>query len=359
MMVYDEKFRVGFAIDSRDFLDRQSVYAAASASFDGEFDMQLGAELRQFKPTFLFDILRMRKYWEIDDSVAGMIRYRYDLWDAYFTCKMELEQETPRKKKDVSIRYNHGEYGVNINAWEQIDIELGWNYYKADELALMVDYRNISSSIEWNINPRGGRAVHIEGSAVSGKLSSGDFEYSFQPLYNKNNFGRYIVHYAEYLPLPFWAHSMELFLRGGWIDREDIDDFFYLYMGSRDGLRGYSYYSIGGTKNAMARLTYRFPLWRDIDRQVTGLYFKSLYGAVFAETGKAWNSKEFDMKDLKSSLGYELRMSGFTFFSYPLAVSFMGAYGLDSIEYRDPFVQEIVYTEGEAWRYYGSVLFSF
>ncbi len=359
LMVYDNKFRFGIALDSRDFLDRQSVYAAASASLDGEFNLQLGAEFRQLKPTFTFDLLRMRKYWEINDSSAGDIRYRYDLWDAYFTCKLEFEQETIRRRKDVSIRYNHGEYGVNINAWQSAGIELGWNYYKADEVALMFDYRNIRKGIESNINPRGGRSLHVEGATVQAQLSSGDFEYSFQPLYNDNNFMRYVVRYEEYIGLPFWAHSLTAYIRGGWIDREEIDDFFYLYLGSRDGLRGYSYNSIGGTKNAMGRLTYRFPVWRDIDYQIPGIYFRSIYAAVFAEAGKAWNENTFDIENPQTGVGYELRLSGFTFFSYPLAATFMGAYGLDSIEYDDPFVPELSYTEGQAWRYYGSVLFSF
>jgi hypothetical protein len=358
-MVYDNKFRLGFAIDSRDFLDRQSVYAAASASFDGEFDLQLGAEFRQLRPTFNFDLLRMRKYWETEDPSLGQIRYRYDLWDAYFTCRLEFEQETMNRQKELGIRYNHGEYGVNINAWETIGIELGWNYYKADEGALLFDYRNIRKGVESNINPRGGRKLHAEASIVHAQLSSGDFEYSFQPLYNDNNFGRYQLLYEEYVGLPGWEHALTAFGRIGWIDREEIDDFFYLYLGSRDGLRGYSYYSIGGTKNAMLRLTYRFPIWRNIDKTIPGFFFRSLYAAAFGEAGKAWNENTFDLEDPIYSGGYEFRLSGFTFFSYPLAITFIGAYGFDEIEFSDPFVTEITYVEGQSWRYYGSVLFSF
>ncbi len=361
LMVYDNKFRLGFAIESRDFLDRQSVYAAASASFDGEFNLQFGAELRQLKPTFRFDLVRARKYWETDDPAAGHVRYRYDLWDAFFTCKLEFERETIRRRKDVSIRYNHGEYGVNINAWESVGIEMGWNYYKADALAVMFDYRNVEKGVESNINPRGGRALHLEADAVKAKLSSGDFEYSFQPVYNENDFMRYMVDYEQYLGLPLWAHSLTVYLKGGWIDREDIDDFFYLYLGGKDGLRGYSYYSIGGTKNALLMLTYRFPIVRSIDREIPGLFFRSIYGAVFGEAGKAWNENTFHeaVNDPKTSAGYELRLSGFTFFNYPLAVSFIGAYGFDEVEYNDPYDESLTYTEGRTWRYYGSVLFNF
>lgn len=360
LLIYDRKFRVGLAVDSRDFIDRQSVYAAGSYGIeDGEFDLQLGFALRQFKPTFTFDLLRMRKYYEYADAEAGDVRLRYDLWDAYFTCRFELEQPTPFSRRDISLRYNHGEYGLNLNAWQIYDFEVGWTYYKADEISLLLDYRDVERAVDADINPRGGRSVHFEATRAMNDLSSGEFEYTFQPVYDDNDFTRLQLTWEEYLPLPLWEHSLELFARGGWIDRERIDDFFYLYLGSRDGLRGYSYYSIGGTKNAMGRATYRFPIWRGMDRQLPGIYLGSLYGAVFAEAGKAWNENEFDLSGNTKDVGFELRMKGFTFYSYPLAVSFSGAYGLDVIEYRDPFYSEVLFEEGNEWRYYGTVMFSF
>ncbi|MDD3643014.1 MAG: BamA/TamA family outer membrane protein, partial [Candidatus Krumholzibacteria bacterium] len=266
LLVYDGSFRFGLATDSRDYLDRQSVYAAGSAGFDGEFDAQLGLEVRQLKPTFRFDLLRMRKYHEYDDPLAGEVTVRYDLWDAYFGCVFELDTPTLLHRRDITLQYNHGEYGLNINAWQVYDYEIGWTYYKADEFSLLFDYRTVRREVTADINPRRGRAVHAEATASISSLQSGDFEYSFQPLYDKNNFSRFIVAYEEYLPLPFWSHALTLYGRIGWIDREKIDDFFHLYLGSREGLRGYSYYSIGGTKNAMARITYRFPILPSIER---------------------------------------------------------------------------------------------
>ena len=359
LMVYDGSFRVGLAVDSRDQLDRQAVYAAGSAGFDGEFDAQLGFEVRQFKPTFRFDVLRMRKYHEYTDPLAGDVKVRYDLWDAYFAAVLELSEPTLMHRRDITLLYNHGEYGLNINAWNVYDYEIGWTYYKADEYSLLFDYRTVRRGIDAQINPRRGRTMHGEATLSKSRLQSGEFEYSFQPLYDRNDFSRFVVSYEEYLPLPFWSHALTVYGRVGWIDRENIDDFFYLYLGSRDGLRGYSYYSIGGTKNAMGRVTYRFPILRSIERQLPVFYLRSLYGAVFAEAGKAWNENKFDLNGNNKDVGYELRMDGFTFFSYPLALSFIGAYGLDTIEYRDPFYETVVFTEGKEWRYYGSVLFSF
>ena len=39
-----------------------------------------------------------------------------------------------------------------------------------------------------------------------------------------------------------------------------VDDFFWVYMGGMDRLRGYTYYAIGGRKGAMLSATYRFPI---------------------------------------------------------------------------------------------------
>lgn len=359
LMVYDGSFRVGLALDSRDYIDRQSVYAAGSAGFDGEFDAQLGFEVRRFKPTFRFDLLRMRKYHEYVDPLAGDVTVRYDLWDAYFSCVLELDEPTPFYHRSIALLYNHGEYGLNINAWRVYDYEIGWTYYKADEVSLRFDYRSVRREVTAQINPRRGRSMSVHAKASRARLQSGEFEYSFQPRYDENNFSSLVAAYEEYIPLPFWSHALTLYGRIGWIDRERIDDFFYLYLGSRDGLRGYSYYSVGGAKNAMARATWRFPLVPSIERQLPVFYLKSLYGALFAEAGKAWNENTFDLRGNLKDVGYELRLDGFTFFSYPLAVTFIGAYGLDTIEYLDPFSETVVFEEGKEWRYYGSVLFSF
>jgi outer membrane protein assembly factor BamA len=286
---------------------------------------------------------------------------RYDLWDAFFSCRFEFDEPSARKRKDAVLQYNRGEYGLNINAWEAdaINMELGWNYYKANEVSLILNYRNIASGVDADINPQSGRRISLELTRAWNNLHSGAFEYNFKPLYDHNDFGRYYLHYEEYMPLPLWSHSLSLFVKGGMIDKKEVDDFFNLFLGSRDGMRGYSYYSMGGKKNAMARLTYRFPIWRNINTQLISTYFGSLYGAVFAEAGKAWDEDEFDLDHNMKDAGFEIRMKGFSFYHYPLAISFEGAYGFNEIKYVDPFIEGRTTYEGKEWKYYGTVFFEF
>jgi hypothetical protein len=361
--IYDGSPRIGLALDSRDMLDRQSLFASGTISFENtEFDIYLNFETRQFKPTFSIDFFRSRKFYSYITRILGRtvdFYTRYDLWDAFFTCRFEFEKPTPFSRKDISLRYNHGEYGLNIEALEVFGVEVGWTYYKGDEISLIFNYRTVRREVDADINPRRGRDVQLEVTRAYNKLSSGEFEYSFMPVYGKNYYGRYVLRYEEFMPLPFWRHALSLYAKGGALDNTNIDDFFYLYVGSRDGLRGYSYYSMGGTKMAMARLTYRFPLLGGINRRVFHVYLQALYLGLFAEAGKAWNEEELDLRGNKKDIGFEVRMKGFSFYSYPLAVSFEAAYGLNDVQYTDPFDRETTFYEGKDWKFYGSVLFSF
>ncbi len=371
-MIYEEKPRLGIYLDTRDFLDRQAVSAGGSINREGEFDLQLNLTVKQFSPTFSFSVFRKRKYYSFNSRERGTTfeNYtRYDLWDAFFTCSYELDPTTAFSRKEIVLQYNHGEYGLNIERWNVTDIEetgkrefkyaLGWNYYKSNEVSLIYHYRDIAESVNADINPSRGREISIAVTAAWDKLfTSNRFEYAFRPLYTNNYFGRYQASYREYIPLPFWSHVLSFHLRGGVIDN-DVDDFFNLFLGGRDGLRGYSYYSMGGRKMALARLIYRFPILGRIDRQIFNLYFSSLYGGLFTEAGKAWDEDEFDLNGNKKDVGFELRLKGFSFYTYPIAASFEAAYGLNDVEYTDPFDLRETFYEGNKWKFYGSILFSF
>lgn len=110
---------------------------------------------------------------------------------------------------------------------------------------------------------------------------------------------------------------------------------------------------------AMGRLTYRFPVWRGINKQTSVLYFGSLYAGVFAEAGKAWTTDELDLNGNQKDVGFDLRLKGFTFYSYPVAASFEAAYSLNDVAYIAPFTAETTVYEKNDWKFYGSVLFSF
>jgi len=369
LMLFQGTPRIGLFLDSGDYLGRQNVFAGGAIGAEGEFDLNLAIETRQFKPTFGFEVYRSRTRYgyraQLEDGSTYENRVRYDLWDAYFTASMELRPTTQFSREEAVLQYNHGEYGVNVEIWQllkqkEFQGEIGWTYYVADELSFLFHHRSIREEIDADINPRRGRSIDLEITRAHDRLASGDFVAGLlRPIYNKDYFGRYQLSYAEYVGLPLWRHALGLELKAAAIDRSTINDFFYLYLGGRDGLRGYSYYSMGGTRLGLARLTYRLPVWRNINRQFLGVYLGSLYAGAFAEAGKVWTEDELDLRGNKKDVGFDLRLKGFTFHSYPVAASFEAAYGLNDVYYQDPFKTFEVLYEGKEWKYYGSILFSF
>jgi hypothetical protein len=366
-MIYNRKFRLGLYLDTGDLLDRQYVSVGGSINTDKEFDLSLMFETRQFKPTFNFSLFRVREYesfFIMDRGSLLELFTRYDLWDSYFAATFEFTRPSVFKQKEITIQYNHGEYGLNFEIWEHYDSArefrgaVGWNYYKSNEFSLFFKYRTIRKERGYDINPRGGRNIDLEVTAAFNQLHSGEFEYAFMPVYDKNPFGRYRLKYEEYIALPYWKHTLTLKFLGAIIDNV-VDDFFYLYLGSKDGLRGYTYFSVGGRKNVLLSAAYRFPFMPNIHWQLGSIYLDSIYGGVFAEIGKAWDTDEFATDDYLRDFGYEVRLKGFTFYSYPLAVTFEAAYGVDDHVYQDPFDLEMTFYEGKHWRYYGTLLFTF
>ncbi|MCJ7707835.1 MAG: hypothetical protein MUO38_09485, partial [Anaerolineales bacterium] len=80
-------------LDSGDYLGRQSVFAGGSVAANGEFDLNLAVETKQFKPTFGFEVYRSRTRYSYQDSLEldpndpgvksnSDLKVRYDLWDA-------------------------------------------------------------------------------------------------------------------------------------------------------------------------------------------------------------------------------------------------------------------------------------
>jgi outer membrane translocation and assembly module TamA len=160
--------------------------------------------------------------------------------------------------------------------------------------------------------------------------------------------------YEKYFPLPGWAHSLELRARGGMIDKH-VDPFFHLYAGGLPGMRGYSFYSLGGERTAVGTLTYRFPLARHAALNLWPLSLNRVYGQLFADVGNAWTG-DFESADLKKDIGAGLRMQLHSFYSYPTAISFDLAYGLDKFS----VIEDESKTDyGGELRYYLTLLFDF
>jgi Tol biopolymer transport system component len=379
-VIWDSTFRLGLAASSFEILDKQSMFFGGSYGTDKEFDGFLSYEIRNFYPTLFVDALYVRERTDdtaFDDEPASpsfqhsfAFDLRYDLWIADLGLKFELSEAFSfTHQNEISLYWSHSEYSVNISG-EELDedgdlvtpFDGGWKYYIGNQANLKWTLRSIRRAVDAGINPHQGRQLSLwYMRAWDDLFENGEFEYGFRPVFTANNYNQYTVDLIEFIGLPWFRHSLRVRLHGSVIDK-DVDSFFWVYMGGRDGIRGYNYYSIGGRKGAVASVTYRFPIIRNFDRQFLSMYFRDAYGSVFYEAAAAWDGlPRFPGEELwKDSAGWELRFNLGAYYVFPTAVSIVGAYAFDPTFFIDPgfgLIRPV--TQEPGWTYYFTVGFGF
>jgi len=362
-MIYDRKPRLGLTMQMSDILDRQQFLVGGSFNREKEFDAvaMLEIETGERFPSVMFGFQYFRKYYDFySRDLSAVIAERFDLWQGSLLLGYEFGETDYYNRNELVFQADHGEYYVNLNAWAVATREIGWKYYVGNELSLSYNYRSVRKGVDAGINPRRGRELYLEAKKAYNKLYSGELEYYFKES-EKNYYGQYRLSYEEFIPVPFLDSALSLYLSAAAIDRSTVDEFFNIYTGGRDGLRGYSYYSIGGQRTAMGRITFRFPLIRNINKKLFFTYFRSVYAGLFAEAGEGWYRDEFRRDNIKKDVGLEIRFNGFNFNNYPMAATFMAAYGFDDVVYSnpDPLIDQETYYEGKNFRFYGTVAYSF
>ncbi|MEL6823628.1 MAG: hypothetical protein AAFP70_17870, partial [Calditrichota bacterium] len=222
--------------------------------------------------------------------------------------------------------------------------------------SLRFKYDGITRTLESAINPRGGRYVTLK---VQPEWN--DFLTDFSTtsatsleIFSKNNLTRFEANWEEYMAVPLTKHhSLSFRAQGAFINSQSdsLDDFFDYFAGGLVGLKGYPFYSIQGQRMAIGTATYRFPLWRNINKQLMNIHFNHLYLAGYYQIGNAWNGSA-DIEDFKENLGVQVRLDTYSWYLFPTRIFFEAAYPL-----QEQFNNDVRYRR--EWRYYVGVLFDF
>jgi WD40 repeat protein len=285
------------------------------------------------------------------------IRYRYSLNEVDGGVKLPLAHGTYTKLSVIYDRYTaHNKFDDGST--------VGITYFKgwAGKFGLYTDQRRPGIASE--INPSGGYKAYVEATRANHRfftgLEIGGDVVGLKEVYKPYNYDLFEGGVEKYFPLPGWDHTLELRARGGLIDQH-VDPFFYLYAGGLPGMRGYSYYSLGGERTGVGTATYRFPIVRRADWNLWPLSVNRIYGNVFADVGNAWGGADSTIqrsnKNVKMDVGAGLRFQLHSFYSYPTAVAFDVAYGLDKFTVAEQGRAGTSY--GHELRYYLTVLFDF
>jgi hypothetical protein len=222
------------------------------------------------------------------------------------------------------------------------------------------DFDGIFPSRNSWVNPLGIMSrLRITGSLD--KLNAGgNYQYEngvLVPIYQPFNFVQ--AELVNYLAVPLFRNddALSTKLHIGYTFGPTIDNFFDFYAGGLIGMKGYPFYGIGGNRMLSLNLTYRYPLFRDVNRQFLQFYLSDVYLSAYGDVGNAWDGSPVGTH-FKTDAGTELRFSGFSFYSFPTAIFFDAAYGFNRFNVEIPVFNTFA-TYGKEWKFYFGLTFSF
>ena len=235
-------------------------------------------------------------------------------------------------------------------------------YFIGNALSAEVKYDGILHTADKDINPVG-RSFMFKYTFEMDKFNptdSANYTNGFrEPIYTLYDFSRVELAWNEHIPLPFPHQTLSFSLNAAGILGPAIDEFFDYYAGGFVGMRGYSFYALGGNKTVYLNAAYRFPIAPNLDFRILQIYFSKLYGSIFYDIGNAWPRETVTDNFWKSDVGFELRLETFSFYAYPTRILFSGAYGLDQFSREVEDINTTTVQYGHEWRFYLGILFGF
>ncbi len=270
---------------------------------------------------------------------------------------------------NLSLGFTFDMYGAKVSGFIYPPTGLyfgsvGYNYFLGRTFFGKLDFDGIEPTRNSWVNPLGVRSW-LSVSAALDKLSNGLEQNTslIIPIYENFNFVQ--AEFMSYMAFPLFRRDDALAakLHVGYTFGPEINSFFDFYAGGITGMKGYSYYSLGGNKMAFFNLTYRYPLFRDVNKQFLQFYLSDIYLLGYGDIGNAWRANVADTH-FKKDVGAELRLSGFSFYSYPTAIFFDAAYSFSKFttqfqQTTASNVAPLAITYGHEWKFYFGLTFSF
>jgi len=219
-----------------------------------------------------------KRFQQIDDIIHILTRHQPNLLNEKSEWKlMILEGLEKGKTYNLSklSQYKNKKI-LTIGRYDREDpfvndiLSFRYRYLNGKAVQVRLQADHVKYDKNYHINPSGGRFVQFKYT-----WENNDFLVDFDTgknigleIYENYTFNRFELDWEEYFANPlFKNHAFSVRLQAGYIDRP-VDDFFYLWAGGLLGMKGYSYFSIGGTRKFISSFTYRFPLFENIDWQI-------------------------------------------------------------------------------------------
>lgn len=253
------------------------------------------------------------------------------------------------------------------------------SFFRTHLLSASWRYQKINPTADRSINPSG-RALSLVYSYMMPTLADSLAEQTptdgvprdqYVGVERRLRVNEYVAAYNERIRLPF-NNSLNIRLIGAYKNIRTKPCFepdegglfegcFYwplrYYIGGRNFLSGYPYFTDSGSKLLYARIGYGFPLLRRISTRFINFSFSKLYAELFAEAGAVGNFSRFEDIDFwkgkrwrswpntdkfLTNVGGELRLQLFTFYRIPMFAYFQVARPIEAgrVEWIEPLPSE-------------------
>lgn len=382
-----ERFKPGVYLMSSDMLNRMDFFAGGSINSRMERDLFLNFNYRNRLPLFynvglkpelsleLYSISRKAKadaYFNVD-STGGKFDYDYKLPVDVTYNLLEFDVAAKHRffadNSNIEFRYIYSRYTSTIGSFSFYSTaqETYLNsaasddvYLKGSNFQLKYDFSLIHPKVDSDINPEGMEFELQYNYEMNDFNSSGSYDYDeeaglIKPKYDKFDFHRLELNQKTYYGLGK-GHTINTTFRAATIFGPTVNDFFDYYLGGLIGMKAYPFYAVSGNELGWLNVTYRFPLFRNIDTRIGHLYLDKIFFSVYGDIGNAWNGKIPSLKKFKKGAGMELRVQMNSFYLFPTSLFFDAAYGFDSA---DKDVRGEIIKYGKEWQFYGGILFDF
>ncbi len=370
-----DKIKPGVYFTSSDMLNRYSIFGGGSINKRMERDLFLMFEYRERLPLLyslglkpqlsleLFSVSRKTDVQIVFDPTRPDYIVPTDVTYNLFEVDLAAKQKIIGEGHNLEFRFSFSRYSAALGSFiiphtTTLYPSMSDEYFIGRSLQLKYNYKSFSPNVDTDINPVG-REVEFKYSYDFDKYNP-DSQYKIEdgvlvPLYRHYNFHRLELNWKEHIGI-LNRSTINIGFRGGTTLGPTLPNFFDFYLGGLVGMKAYPFYAISGNQVAWLNLTYRFPLFKNIDERIGHIYLDKIFFSVFGDFGNAWTGKFPGISDFKKGAGFGLRIKMVSFYIFPTSLFFNAAYSFDKFT-RNVFGENVTY--GKEWRFYGGVLFDF
>ncbi len=340
------KLKGGFYLFSSEALGKQTMWIQALLSHDRDLELFGTYEYKGRKPTLYLSAFRVTHHVEEDivdrDRDGRVFNRTFSLNGVSLGLRRNLGTG--------SLINAHLDYKRFGNSVEQSRFNgqnrgvIGATFLNGINLAFSYHYNSTSPSIRSGISPQKGRDLFfrynrhfdffLKGFEPNTTIVIEQFQNFF---YNELS-----LDWNEYLKGP-GDTAIGLRLFGAWmndsVNDPGADGYFDFRMGGLPLMKGYTFFSLEGSRATMFRGSWSLPLWKEINRQTGPLYSNQLYATLYGGLGRAWDGTPDDdilKRGWKKDAGVQIRYDANLFYDYPAKFSFDVAYGFDDVPLREP-----------------------